>query len=51
MVGKSEGKRPLRRPRRTWVNIKLDLGAIGWGVSTGLVWLRIWTSGELSCTR
>jgi hypothetical protein len=25
-VGKPEGKRPLKRPRRTWVdNIKIDL--------------------------
>jgi hypothetical protein len=27
LVGKPEGKRPLRRPRRKWVNnIKMDLG-------------------------
>jgi hypothetical protein len=27
-----KGKRPLRRPRRRWVdNIKLDLAEIGWG--------------------
>jgi hypothetical protein len=32
-VGKSEGKRPLGRPRREWVhNIKMDLREIGWGV-------------------
>jgi hypothetical protein len=31
LVGKSEGKRPLRRPRRGWVdNIKMDLKEIGW---------------------
>jgi hypothetical protein len=31
-VGKPEGKRPLRRPRRRCVdNIKMDLRAIGWG--------------------
>jgi hypothetical protein len=30
-VGNSEGKRPLGRPRRRWVdNIKIDLGGIGW---------------------
>jgi hypothetical protein len=30
-VGKSEGKRPLGRPRRRWVdNIKMDLREIGW---------------------
>jgi hypothetical protein len=32
LVGKSEGKRPLGRPRRRWVdNIKMDLREIGWG--------------------
>jgi hypothetical protein len=31
LVGKPEGKRPLGRPRRRWVdNIKMDLGAVGW---------------------
>jgi hypothetical protein len=30
-VGKPEGKRPLGRPRRRWVdNIKMDLGEVGW---------------------
>jgi hypothetical protein len=30
LVGKPEGKRPLGRPRRRWVdNIKMDLGEIG----------------------
>jgi hypothetical protein len=30
-VGKPEGKRPLRRPRRRWVdNIRIDLREIGW---------------------
>jgi hypothetical protein len=30
LVGKPDGKRPLRRPRRRWVNnIKMDLRAIG----------------------
>jgi hypothetical protein len=32
LVGKPEGKRPLGRPRRRWVdNIKMDHGEIGWG--------------------
>jgi hypothetical protein len=32
LVGKPEGKRPLGRPRRRWVdNIKMDLGEVGWG--------------------
>jgi hypothetical protein len=31
-VGKPEGKRPVRRPRRMWEdNIKMDLREIGWG--------------------
>jgi hypothetical protein len=43
---KAEGKRPLGRPRRSWVdNIKMDLREIGWDVVlTGLIWLRIGTS-------
>jgi hypothetical protein len=33
LVGKPEGKRPLGRPRRRWVdNIKMDLGEMGWVV-------------------
>jgi hypothetical protein len=32
LVGKPEGKRPLGRPRRRWVdNIRTDLGEVGWG--------------------
>jgi hypothetical protein len=32
IVGKPEGKRPLRRQRRMWVdNIKMYLRVIGWG--------------------
>jgi hypothetical protein len=32
LVGKREGERPLRRPRRWWVdNITIDLGEVGWG--------------------
>jgi hypothetical protein len=30
-AGNPEGKRPLGRPRRRWVdNIKMDLGEVGW---------------------
>jgi hypothetical protein len=30
LVGKREGKRPLGRPRRRWVdNIRMDLGEVG----------------------
>jgi hypothetical protein len=39
LVGKPEGKRPLGRPRRKWIdNIKMDLLEI---------WLRIGTGGKL----
>jgi hypothetical protein len=32
LVGKPEGKSPLGRPRRRWMdNFKMDLGDIGWG--------------------
>jgi hypothetical protein len=32
LVGNPEGKRPLGRPRRRWVdNIKMDLEEVGWG--------------------
>jgi hypothetical protein len=47
LVGKPEGKRPLGRPRRRWVdNIRMDLREIGWDglVWIGLIWLRIGTS-------
>jgi hypothetical protein len=31
-VGKPEGRRPLGRPRRRWVdNIRMDLVEVGWG--------------------
>jgi hypothetical protein len=32
LVGKSEGRSPLGRPRRRWVdNIRMDLVEMGWG--------------------
>jgi hypothetical protein len=38
-TGKSEGKRPLGRPRHRWVdNIKMDLEEIGWG---GVDWIGL----------
>jgi hypothetical protein len=37
LVGKPEGKRPLGRPRRRWVDsIKMDLREIVWVAWTGL---------------
>jgi hypothetical protein len=39
LVGKPEGKRPLRRPRYRWVdNIKMDLREIGWD---GMSWIDL----------
>jgi hypothetical protein len=44
LVGKSEGKRPLGRPRRRWEDeIRMNLKDIGWGVWSGFSWLRIGT--------
>ena len=31
LVGKPEGKRPLLRPRRRWVDIRMDLQEVGCG--------------------
>jgi hypothetical protein len=32
LIGKPERKRPLGRPRHTWVdNIRMDLGEVRWG--------------------
>jgi len=46
LVGKSEGKRPLGRPRRRWEdNIKMNLQEVGRGAWTGSRWLRIRTGG------
>jgi hypothetical protein len=45
LVGKPEGKRPLGRQRRRWVdNIKMNLRKIGWDGTIGLIWLRKGTS-------
>jgi len=39
LVGKPEGKRPLGRPRRRWVdNIKMDLQKVGCG---GVDWIEL----------
>jgi hypothetical protein len=45
LVGKPDGKRPLGRPRRRWVDsIEMDIREVVWN---GLMWLRIGTSGGL----
>jgi hypothetical protein len=39
LVGRPEGKKPLRRPRRRWVDtIKMDLGEIG---IDGANWIQL----------
>jgi hypothetical protein len=39
LVGKPDGKRPLGRPRRRWIdNINMDLLEIGWG---GVDWIGL----------
>jgi hypothetical protein len=38
LVGKAKGKRPLGRPRRSWVDIKMDLREIELG---GIDWIDL----------
>jgi hypothetical protein len=39
LVGRSEGRRPLGRPRIRWeYNIKIDLQEVGWG---GMDWIAL----------
>jgi hypothetical protein len=48
LVGKPEGKSPLRRPRCRWEDgIRMDLREIGLGVWIGFDWLRIGTGGGM----
>jgi hypothetical protein len=48
LVGKPEGRRPLARPRRRWLDtIRMDLVEVDEVIWTGLVWLRIGTGEEL----
>jgi hypothetical protein len=43
-VGKPEGKKPLGRPSRRWVdNIKIDLREIGWD---GMEWVDLAQDGD-----
>jgi hypothetical protein len=38
-IGEPEGKRPVGRPRRRWVdNIKMDLREVGWD---GMDWIDL----------
>ena len=47
LLGKPEGKRPLGRPRRRWVdNIRMDLQEVDVDIWTGLGWPRIGAGGE-----
>jgi len=46
LLGKLEGRRPLGRPRHRWEdNIKMDLKEVGFGLWTGLSWLKLGTGG------
>jgi hypothetical protein len=39
LVGKPEGKRPLGRPRRRWVNnISMNIAEVGW---SDVVWIGL----------
>jgi hypothetical protein len=46
LVGKPEGRKPLGRPRRRWLdNIRMDLVEVGWG---DVDWIDL-AQGESSC--
>jgi hypothetical protein len=48
LVGKTEGKRPLTRPRCRWEDgLGTDLRKTGWEMWSGFSWLRIGTGGGL----
>jgi len=50
LLGKPEGKTPLGRPRRRWVdNIRMDLQEVDVGIWTGLGCPRIQTGGGRFC--
>jgi hypothetical protein len=39
LEGKPEGRRPLGRPRRRWLdNVRIDLAEVGWG---GVDWIGL----------
>jgi hypothetical protein len=48
LLGRPDGTRSLRRPRRKWEdNIKMIFKKWDGGAWTGLIWLRIGTGGGL----
>jgi hypothetical protein len=47
LVGKPEGKRPLGRPRRRWLDyIRMDLGEVGW---SDVDWIGLAQDRNCSC--
>jgi hypothetical protein len=49
LVGKAEGKRPLRRKRHRWEDgIRMDLGETSWGGE--FTWLKIVVAGCCECS-
>jgi hypothetical protein len=46
LVGKPEGKRPLRRPRQSWEDVRWILWIQGGKVWTGYIWFRMGTSSS-----
>jgi len=43
LVGISEGKRTLGRPRRRWEDMKMNLQYLGWEAWAGFLWPRTGT--------
>jgi hypothetical protein len=52
LIGKKEGKRPLGKPRRKWLdNFEMDLAELVVMLCTGLTWLGIRESVQLLLMR
>jgi hypothetical protein len=47
LVGRPEGRRPLRRPRRRWEDIKMDIWEILFGDVSWIHWVKTGTGGAL----
>ena len=45
LVGKTGGRRPLGRPKRRWVDIRMDLQEVGCGYMDWIGWPRMETGG------
>jgi hypothetical protein len=52
LVARTDGKRPLGRPRRIWEgNSEINIHEVGSGAWNGLIWLRTGIGGVLLLMR